>query len=666
DIQTGDAVVHLNHGIGIFQGIERIKVLDKEKDYILITYADKQKLFVPLEQADLIGRYTGSMDDDKKVKLDSLSGKSWQKKRVKAQEDIIRFAKALVESHAKRIALEGIAFPHDGEEQKLFEDKFPYIETPDQIKVIEEIKADMEDPKPMDRLLCGDVGFGKTEIALRAAFKAVYAGTQAAMLAPTTILAEQHYLTCLERFKDFPVKVGLISRFTEYEDRKEILKKLAAQEIDILIGTHALLSKDVHFKNLGLLVIDEEHKFGVEQKEKIKALHPLTDILSLSATPIPRTLSLALGSLRSFSTLQTPPELRIPVETIVSDFREDIVRDAIRSELDRGGQVYFIQNRIKELESFADMITNLVPEASVAVAHGRMDEDQLEDAFLGFMRGAYNVLISTTIVESGLDIPNANTLIVSDSQRLGLSQLYQLKGRVGRSSKQAFAYFLFPEHKNITESANKRLDALAEYTELGAGFQIARQDMEIRGAGNILGEEQHGHLSAVGYDMYMRLLREEVQKLQGVYKEVPEPLVDLAYDAFIPDHFISEPSLKMEAYKKILSLQEQDSADELKKELRDRFGALPPELDTLFAIARLKIEAGKIGIASVTEKTNKIEIIFSSKSQADPLKVMEIAQNGVHPVKFSPFNPNLLTYDTFDASAEQKVHRLMSFIRDIR
>jgi len=665
DIEPGDAVVHLNYGIGIFRGIERLTTLNKEKDYIMIEYADKQKLFVPLEQADLIGRYTGGFEN-KKPKFDSLSSKSWNKKKIKAQKDILYFAKKLIESHAKRATLEGIAFPQDTEIQKSFEDKFTYIETPDQIKAIEEIKEDMEKPQPMDRLLCGDVGFGKTEIALRASFKAIFADRQVALLAPTTILAEQHYLTCLERFKDFPIKISLITRFTSYEDRKDIIKQLINQEIDLLIGTHALLGKDIKFKDLGLLIIDEEHKFGVEHKEKIKSNYPVADILSLSATPIPRTLSLALGNLRSFSTIQTPPESRIPIETIVSDFKNDLIRDAIRFELNRGGQVYFIHNRVRELNKFADLITDIVPEASVITAHGQMDEKELENAFLGFMRGYYNILLATTIVESGLDIPNANTLIVSDSQRLGLSQLYQLKGRIGRSSKQAYAYFLFPEHKNITETASKRLDAISEYTELGSGFQIAKKDMEIRGAGNILGSEQHGHLIAIGYDMYMKLLREEVQRLQGKQKKQMETLVDLSYNAYIPDTYISNPSLKMEAYKKIVSIKEQKEGEYLKKELRDRYGAIPYEVGTLFEIAKLKIEAGKIGITSITEKSNYIEIIFSNQSKADPIKVLEIAKNSKHPVSFNPYNPHLLKYDTFEEVAEQKVRRLTTFIRDIR
>ena len=665
DIEPGDAVVHLNYGIGIFKGIERITTLNKEKDYILIEYADKQKLFVPLEQADLIGRYSGGLEH-KKAKIDSLSGKSWQKKKVKAQEDIVLFAKQLVEAHAKRVTFEGIAFPHDNEEQKLFEDLFAYIETPDQITAIEEIKSDMEDPKPMDRLLCGDVGFGKTEIALRAAFKAIFAEKQAALLAPTTILAEQHYLTCLDRFKHFPVKIALITRFTSPEERRDILKRIESQEIDLVIGTHAILNKEIKFKALGLLVIDEEHKFGVAQKEKIKSRYPYTDILSLSATPIPRTLSLALGNLRAFSTIQTPPELRMPVETIVSDFTNDLIADAIRNELDRGGQVYFIQNRIKELDKFEALVSGLVPEASIVTAHGQMEEGELENAFLGFMRGYYNVLISTTIVESGLDIPNANTLIVSDSQRLGLSQLYQLKGRVGRSNKQAFAYFLFPEHKNITETATKRLDALSEYTELGAGFQIAKRDLEIRGAGNILGAEQHGHLIAIGYDMYMKLLREEVQRLQGKEDDFIETLIDLSYDAFIPDSYIDNPALKMEAYKKIVSVKEQEKSEQLKKELRDRYGALPHTMETLFEIAKLKIEAGNIGITSITEKSSHIEMVFSGKSKADPFKILDIAKNGEHPVSFNPYNPNQLNYQTFESTAEQKVKRLTTFLRDIQ
>jgi transcription-repair coupling factor (superfamily II helicase) len=356
----------------------------------------------------------------------------------------------------------------------------------------------------------------------------------------------------------------------------------------------------------------------------------------------------------------------MPVETIVSDFTNDLIADAIRNELDRGGQVYFIQNRIKELDKFEALVSGLVPEASIVTAHGQMEEGELENAFLGFMRGYYNVLISTTIVESGLDIPNANTLIVSDSQRLGLSQLYQLKGRVGRSNKQAFAYFLFPEHKNITETATKRLDALSEYTELGAGFQIAKRDLEIRGAGNILGAEQHGHLIAIGYDMYMKLLREEVQRLQGREDDFIETLIDLSYDAFIPDSYIDNPALKMEAYKKIVSVKEQEKSEQLKKELRDRYGALPHTMETLFEIAKLKIEAGNIGITSITEKSSHIEMVFSGKSKADPFKILDIAKNGEHPVSFNPYNPNQLNYQTFESTAEQKVKRLTTFLRDIQ
>ena len=665
DIEPGDAVVHLNYGIGIFKGIERINTLNKEKDYILIEYADKQKLFVPLEQADLIGRYTGGLEN-KKTKVDSLSGKSWQKKRIKAQEDILLFAKQLVESHAKRVMFEGIAFPPDTEEQKQFEDLFKYIETPDQITAIEEIKSDMESLQPMDRLLCGDVGFGKTEIALRAAFKSIFAHKQVALLAPTTILAEQHYLTCLDRFKNFPVKTALITRFTKNEERKDIIQRIKSQQIDLLIGTHAVLNKEILFKELGLLVIDEEHKFGVAQKEKIKIRYPYTDILSLSATPIPRTLSLALGNLRSFSTIQTPPELRIPVETVVSDFKDELVAEAIRAELERDGQVYFINNRIKELDKFADLVAKLVPEASIVVAHGQMEEDELENAFLGFMRGYYNVLIATTIVESGLDIANANTIIICDSQRLGLSQLYQLKGRVGRSTKQAYAYFLFPENKNMTEQASKRLDALSEYTELGAGFQIAKRDMEIRGAGNLIGSEQHGHLIAIGYDMYMRLLKEEVQKLQGNKITTIDTLIDLSYDAFIPDTYIHDPALKMEVYKNIISLKNSLESDNLKKELRDRYGSFPYEIETLFEISKLKLEANNIGIISITEKSTHIEIVFSSNSKADPFKILDIAKSGEHPVSFNPYNPNQLNYQTFESNAEQKVKRLTTFLRDIQ
>ncbi len=663
EIEVGEYVVHLNYGIAVFKGIERVHVLGKEKDYILLEYAEREKLFVPLEQSNLIGKYIGGAA--KKPLLDSLGGKSWARKRDRVKGSIEEFAKKLVAVYARRAALSGHAFAGDTIWQKDFEDRFEYIETPDQVKVIEEIKKDMERPKPMDRLLCGDVGFGKTEVAMRAAFKAVMDGKQVALIAPTTVLVEQHYYTFQERFKNFPVKIDSVSRFTEPKRLKSIFDSLANQSIDIIIGTHKLFSEQIHFHSLGLVIVDEEHKFGVGQKEILKERYPMIDFLSLSATPIPRTMNMALASLRDISLLQTPPDMRIPVETFVSDFSMDLVKYAIAQELKRGGQVYFVHNTIKRLKEYAFLIEQMVPSAKVTTGHGQMDEEELDEAFMGFVKGTYNVFVCTTIIDSGLDIPNANTIIVSDAHRFGLSQLYQLKGRVGRAKKQGYAYFLYPENKILTETAQKRLFVINEYTDLGAGFNIALQDLEIRGAGNVLGREQHGNMIAVGYDVYMRLLREEIDKLKGKFHEKVETLIDLNYDAYIPDSYISDSPSKMEVYKKILSVQNEDEIRLLSEELTDRFGKIPAEVVTLFEISRLKIKAQSLGIESIMEKGETIEMVFSAFSKVDAMKVMEIKKQGKHPLTIKPYEKNKIFYQSFDSGIDIKVKRLSSFFDDI-
>ncbi|MCX7820473.1 MAG: transcription-repair coupling factor [Brevinematales bacterium] len=662
DIKEGEYVVHINYGIGIFKGIERINVLGKEKDYILIEYKDKEKLYVPFEQSNLIGKYLG--DPNKKPELDSLGAKSWQKKRERVKKSIEEFADKLVSIYAKRRALQGYAFNPDTVWQKEFEDKFEYIETPDQIKVIEEIKRDMESPRPMERLLCGDVGFGKTEVAMRVAFKAVMDGKQVAVVAPTTVLVEQHFITFSERFKGFPVRIEYLSRFTENSKEKEILNQLKNHKIDIIIGTHKLFSEKIVFQNLGLIIIDEEHKFGVLHKEALKERYPLVDFLSLSATPIPRTLNMALSSLRDISLLQTPPDMRIPVETYVGDFSLDILKYAVESELKRGGQVFFVHNTIKRLPEYAYLIESLVPEAKTTIGHGRMDEEELESSFLGFVRGDYNVFVCTAIIDSGLDIPNANTIIVSDSHKFGLSQLYQLKGRVGRGKNQGYAYFLYPKDKILTENAEKRLYVIQEYTDLGAGFNIALRDLEIRGAGNILGKEQHGNIVAIGYDMYMKLLRKEVEKLKGEEKPEIITLIDLKYNAFIPDFYISDNSTKMEVYKKILSVNDEIEIDEIKNELKDRFGEIPEEVLSLFEISRLKILAGKAGIESIIEKGDLIEIEFSKYSKANVAKIMKIVSE-TKDLLIKPNEKNKIFMKTFESNIYIKVRRLTSFIKDI-
>ncbi len=662
DIKEGEYVVHINYGIGIFRGIERINVLGKEKDYILLEYKDKEKLYVPFEQSNLIGKYIG--DPNKKAELDSLGTKSWVKKRERVKKSIEEFAEKLVAIYAKRKALQGYAFGPDTVWQKEFEDKFEYIETPDQIKVIEEIKRDMESSRPMERLLCGDVGFGKTEVAMRVAFKAVMDGKQVAVVAPTTVLVEQHYITFTERFKGFPVRIAYLSRFTESSKEREILTQLKNHKIDIIIGTHKLFSEKIVFQNLGLIIIDEEHKFGVLHKEALKERYPLVDFLSLSATPIPRTLNMALSSLRDISLLQTPPDMRIPVETYVGDFSLDILKYAIENEIKRGGQVFFVHNTIKRLPEYAYLIESLVPEAKTTIGHGRMEEEELEKSFLGFVKGDFNVFVSTAIIDSGLDIPNANTIIVSDSHKFGLSQLYQLKGRVGRGKNQGYAYFLYPKDKILTENAEKRLYVIQEYTELGAGFNIALRDLEIRGAGNILGKEQHGNIVAIGYDMYMKLLRKEIEKLKGEEKPEIITMIDLKYDAYIPDFYISDNSSKMEVYKKILSVNDENEIEELKIELIDRFGEIPEEVLSLFEISRLKILASKAGIESIIEKGDLIEIEFSKYSKADISKIMKIITENKE-IIIKPNEKNKLFMKTFESNIYIKVRRLTSFIKDI-
>jgi transcription-repair coupling factor (superfamily II helicase) len=664
DIKEGEHVVHLNYGIGVFKRIERLNVLGKEKDYILLEYAGGEKLFVPLEQSNLIGKYVGGVT--KKPVLDSLGGKSWQKKREKIQASIEEFAGKLVTIYAKRSMLAGHSFAADTVWQKEFEDKFEFIETPDQVKVMEEIKKDMESPRPMERLLCGDVGFGKTEIAMRSAFKAVMDGKQVAVVAPTTVLTEQHWNTFRRRTEGFPVRIESVSRFTEAPELRKILRDLKENKVDILIGTHKLFSEKVIFKNLGLVIVDEEHKFGVEHKERLKERYPTVDFLSLSATPIPRTLNMALSTLRDISLLQTPPDMRIPVKTIVSEFNMEVVEYAIRQELQRGGQVYFVHNTIKRLPEYAYLIEKLVPEAKVSIGHGQMEEHELDRAFMGFVNGETNVFVCTTIIDSGLDIPNANTIVVSDAQRFGLSQLYQLKGRVGRAKREGHAYFFFPAERTITETAQKRLFVLSEYTDLGAGFNIALKDLEIRGAGNVLGREQHGNIIAVGYDMYMRLLREEIDKQKGTYREAVETMIDLRYDAFIPPEYIEDSATKMEIYKKILSVKSEEDIRRLSEELHDRFGAIPSEVSTLFEIGRLKIRASALGIESIIEKGELIEIGFSKFSRVDPMKVMEAMQGGKHEIVIKPNQPRKMFYKGFDSNIAIKVKRMVAFMNDVQ
>lgn len=614
DLRTGDYVVHENHGIGRFTGIEQLKVQGEKKDYIRIKYAGNDVLYVPVEQMDLVQRYIGG--ESSVPRVNKLSGGEWKATKARAKAAIAVFAKDLIDLYAQRKMEKGYAFSRDTTWQKEFEDSFPYEETQDQLRAAEEIKEDMEKPFPMDRLLCGDVGFGKTEVAARALFKCVAEGKQAAVLVPTTILANQHYYTLKERFENFPFKVEMLSRFRNASRQKEIMDELKQGKIDLIIGTHKLLSKELQFKDLGLLVVDEEQRFGVEHKEKIKQIKKNVDVLTLSATPIPRTLNMSLTGIKDMSLIEEPPEERYPVQTYVLEQDNGLIRDIIQREIARGGQVYVVFNRVRGILNIADLIQELVPEARIAVGHGQMNETALEEAMLSFISGESNVLISTTIVESGIDIPNANTMIIMDSDRYGLSQLYQLRGRVGRSNKQAYAYLMYQKDKVLTETAEKRLKAIREFTEFGSGFKVAMRDLEIRGAGNMLGTEQSGHMVNIGYELYCKMVDDAVRALQGeiVNEEKEEITVNLKASAYIPEEYIYEESIKLQMYKKIAAVRSRDDEDEIIDELIDRFGDVPQPAINLIKISHIRYLAGLLSITDIQQQGNKVILNFAEKN----------------------------------------------------
>ncbi|MFW2491191.1 transcription-repair coupling factor [Clostridium chromiireducens] len=607
ELKPGDYVVHANHGIGVYKGIKQIDVGGHKRDYLDIVYDKGDKLYVPVDQLDLIQKYVGS--EGKSPKVNKLGSAEWQKAKAKARKSINEIAEDLVKLYAMRSTVKGHKFPKDTEWQKQFEDEFPFEETPDQLTSLEEIKHDMEIDKPMDRLLCGDVGYGKTEVALRAAFKAVMDGKQVAILVPTTILAEQHYKNIKNRFSDFPIKIDMVSRFRTGKQQKEILQKVKEGNLDILIGTHRLVSKDIQFKDLGLLIVDEEQRFGVKQKEQIKGIKKNVDVLTLSATPIPRTLHMSLSGVRDISVIETPPEERYPVQTYVVEQNDQLIRDAILREIGRGGQVYFVYNRVEDIDRMAKYVQTLVPESKVGVAHGQMAERQLEKEMFDFMSQEYNVLVCTTIIETGMDIQNVNTIIIYDSDKMGLSQLYQLRGRVGRSNRIAYAYLLYTKDKVLTEVAEKRLKALKDFTELGSGFKIAMRDLEIRGAGNMMGSSQHGHMASIGYDLYCRMLEDTVKLLKGeIQKEPIETTLDIKVDAFISENYIEDEIQKIEVYKKIAAIEGLDDYNDIKEELEDRYSKIPEPVYNLMDIAYIKSQAKSIFIEEIKETPK--EMIF--------------------------------------------------------
>ena len=604
ELNIGDYVVHENHGLGIYKGIEKIKVEGVEKDYIKITYADNSSLYVLATQLDRLQKYA-DQDVEKKPKLNSLSGKEWSKTRAKVHGAVEEVAKELVRLYAIRQKAEGYKFSKDTVWQQEFEEMFPYEETDDQLNAIQDTKNDMESGRVMDRLICGDVGYGKTEVAIRAAFKAIQDGKQVAYLVPTTVLASQHYSTFVERMKGFPVNVGQLSSFRTSAQNKKTIEELKSGMIDVVIGTHRILSKDVKFKDLGLLIIDEEQRFGVTHKEKIKELKNNIDVLTLSATPIPRTLHMSLVGIRDMSVLEEPPVDRHPIQTFVTEHNDEMIREAVTRELARNGQVYYVYNKVRNIEERAEYIQSLVPDAVVSYAHGQMDKRQLERIMYEFVNGQIDVLVSTTIIETGMDIPNCNTMIIENADQFGLSQLYQLRGRVGRSTRTSYAFLMYKRDRMISEVAEKRLSAIKEFSDLGSGFKIAMKDLEIRGAGNVLGKSQHGHMAAVGYDLYCKMLNQAVNTLKGIKNEYEfETTVDLEVDAFIPASYIRSEYQKLDIYKRIAALETREELSDMRDELSDRYGSIPSSATNLLLIALIKSKAHKIGIMDIKGVTS--------------------------------------------------------------
>ncbi|WP_067729692.1 transcription-repair coupling factor [Oceanobacillus damuensis] len=631
ELKIGDYVVHANHGVGKYLGIETLQLNDLHKDYMLIKYSGDDKLFVPIDQIDLVQKFTGS--EGKEPKLYKLGGSEWTKVKRKVQSSVEDIADDLIKLYAEREAKKGFSFSEDTEMQREFEASFPYQETEDQLRCIEEIKQDMERERPMDRLLCGDVGYGKTEVAIRAAFKAVADGKQVAILVPTTILAQQHFETVRERFQDHAINIGILSRFRTKKQQKDTLDGLRKGTVDVVIGTHRLLSKDVEYRDLGLLIVDEEQRFGVKHKEKIKQLKTNIDVLTLTATPIPRTLHMSMLGVRDLSVIETPPENRFPIQTYVMEYNPIFIREAIEREMARGGQVFFLYNRVENIDKVARDLGMLVDNARIAVAHGQMNETELENVIFGFLEGEYDVLVSTTIIETGVDIPNVNTLIVNNADRMGLSQLYQLRGRVGRSNRVAYAYFTYQKDKVLTEVSEKRLQAIKEFTELGSGFKIAMRDLSIRGAGNLLGAQQHGFIDSVGFDMYSQMLKDAIDaRMAG--KEIEditpfEPELALNIDAYIPDEYIKDEKQKIDIYKQFQGMSLMEDMEELKEELIDRFGDYPQEVANLFTVSSLKMIARKERVESITERNKKIELLVEEvrSQQIDGSKLFELANS---------------------------------------
>ena len=643
DLTPGDYVVHNMHGIGKYIGLKTIETEGIHRDYIEIAYAGTDKLFLPANNLDQLQKYIGNEGDVPRI--NKMGGRDWSKVVTKAKKSIDDLADKLVEIYAQREITEGFAFLPDQPWQQEFEDAFPYEETEDQLQATAEIKESMERPVPMDRLLAGDVGFGKTEVAMRAIFKAVMSGKQVAVLVPTTVLAQQHFQTFLNRFAPFGVKVDVLNRFRTTSEKKQILKGVEDGSIDVLIGTHSLLNKKVVFKDLGMLVVDEEQRFGVAQKEKWKEWASNIDVLTLSATPIPRTLHMSLVGVREMSVINTPPEERLPVQTYVVEYDMNLIADAIKRELARGGQVYFVYNRVASINHMGELLESALPGLRYAVAHGQMTGRQIEEIMTDFYEGHYDVLLSTSIIETGLDIPNANTIIIYDADRLGLSQLYQMRGRVGRSRRRAYAYFMYRPDKILSEAAEKRLKAIEEFTELGAGFKLAMRDLEIRGAGNLLGSQQHGNIASVGFGMYVSMLEEAIAKTQNkeVERDVSiDPAIDLEVDAFIDDVYIKDSARKISVYQRLLHIKSKEQLDDMTDELIDRFGTPTDPVDRLLRIAQIKEQARILGIKSIVRRDKQLTIHWYDDSKMADWDMGAVREDLWKKMKFMDTKPATL------------------------
>lgn len=663
ELELKDYVVHVDHGIGIYLGLKKISVQNIARECLHLEYKGGDKLYVPVDRLDLVQKYKGA--DQRRPKIDKLGGTSWARVKERVKASVKRVAEELLETYAARKALSGMQFSVDEHFYREFEASFEYEETPDQAKAIEDVVRDMKSSKPMDRLICGDVGYGKTEVAMRAAFRAALNGKQVAILVPTTLLAQQHYQTFADRFGFYPVNIGLLSRFKTKKEQQEIIKGMKEGTIDIVIGTHRLLQKDIGFKDLGLVIIDEEQRFGVSHKEKLRQYRKLVDVLTLTATPIPRTLHMSLMGVRDLSIIETPPEGRLAVRTYVTRFDEDVIYEAIMQEMDREGQVYFVHNEVETIDGIALRVSRLVPHARVAIAHGQMKEHQLEKSMIRFINKEVDVLISTTIIESGLDIPSVNTLIINRAHKFGLAQLYQIRGRIGRSKERAYAYLLVPNEKILTSDAKKRLRVIQELSELGSGFKLAAHDLEIRGAGNLLGAEQTGHIAALGFDMYCHIIEQTVRELKGQpLEEEFYPQIDMRVSAHFPSDYIPDMKQRLEMYKRLMSSKDFAQILDVEEEIRDRYGKLPPETENIVSLAELKLIATQLRVQQIQASNGNVTLLFDDNSLVSEEQLKRMVKHSNNTIR-QPSSRKLVV-QTKRLKNVEKVNHIKNILQQFR